>query len=77
MTDKLYRGDCRHPLRERSPGGYLGLTHARWQLVYGSAEVELCRVCGAWHLNKHRPGEWRAGPYAAARAKAKELAEDY
>jgi hypothetical protein len=70
MDVKPYKGDCKHPLRERSKGGYKGLTHARFPLVYGSAEVELCCACGAWHMNVHRPNEWRAGPYAAVRAAA-------
>lgn len=65
-----YTGDCRHPVRERSRGGYRGHTHKRYPLRYGSAEVDTCCVCGAWHLPKHGPDRWRNGPYSVARAEA-------
>lgn len=70
-----YTGDCRHPARERSPGGYHGWTHPRYPLRYGSAEVELCRVCGAWQLSRHSPGRWYAGPYSVALRESAQEAE--
>lgn len=70
-----YTGECAHPLRERSDGGYQGHTHQRWPLVYGSAQVELCCVCGSWRLKgrgAHNDAKerWRAGPYKVARRAA-------
>jgi hypothetical protein len=70
-----YTGECLHPLKERSDGGYRGYTHKRWPLVYGSAQVELCCACGGWRLTgRGREEEWHAGPYKVARDMA--LAED-
>lgn len=65
-----YDGDCRHPLRERSYGGYRGFTHPRYPLRYGSAEVDTCCICGAWYMPKHSPQKWYSGPYRAALAEA-------
>lgn len=73
---KAYNGDCHHPRRERSAGGYGGWTHKRYPLRYGSAEVELCCRCGAWQLNVHSPGRWYNGPYASALANVKMECEE-
>lgn len=68
---------CRHPLRERAFGGYRGYTIQRYPLAYGSAEVDICEVCGSWTLPKHNPGQWWPGPYELARRIAVAEREDW
>jgi len=60
---RKYVASCRHPLREREYGGYRGRVIPRMPLRYGSAMVEICRVCGGWQMPEHRADEWHNGPY--------------
>jgi hypothetical protein len=57
-------GDCLHTDVEK--GGYDGERFPRYPLRYGSAEVDVCRACGAWNMPEYSPREWHPGPYLEA-----------
>lgn len=74
---ELYRGDCAHPRSEAVPSGALGLRWHRMPLRYGSAECEICGVCGSWRTLRHRPGPWAQGPYRVCLEASRREQEDY
>ncbi len=46
---------CTHPVESVKPG-------PQTPLLWGSAETEVCTLCGAYRTMHHKPGQWQSGP---------------
>ncbi len=51
---------CEHPAESVKSG-------PRVRLRWGTAETEVCKLCGAYRTMHHGPGRWLPGPVAPIR----------